>query len=205
MRRKLYSALMEHFTKEFKDFHENGDAEKIENTLAALETWLVPAMDGRAFSPASKVPSKLYDLLQVGLRRTIELAESAIREMNRQKVTSAYVLVRAILETSCLLLDASRLAEKAVTEDNTKKVDEVDMFLMDVLMGFKSKEWGYSEEFIARNVLTIIQRLTKELGIVCRRPDLGLRRRHRYRRQLRQPAQPGLLSDSELRVTRFAG
>jgi hypothetical protein len=75
------------------------------------------------------------------------------------------VLVRAIFETTCLLFDASRLAEKAVTSDNTKMIDDVDSFLMDVLAGFKSKEWAPSEEFKARNVLTIIQRLSKELDI----------------------------------------
>ena len=37
---------------------------------------------------------------------------------------------------------------------------------------------------------------------LCRRSDLGHRRRHRYRRQLRQLAQPGLLAGSELRLTR---
>ena len=36
---------------------------------------------------------------------------------------------------------------------------------------------------------------------LCGRSDLGLRRRHQYRRQPRQLAQPGLLADSELRVT----
>ena len=36
---------------------------------------------------------------------------------------------------------------------------------------------------------------------LCRRPDLGHRRRHRYRRQPRQLAQPGLPAGSELRVT----
>jgi hypothetical protein len=156
---------MERFTTEFHEFHQNDDTAKIEKTLAKLETWLVPEMDGRTFSPVSKVPAKLFDLLQVGLRRTVELSESAIREMNRGAVVSSYVLVRAILETTCLLFDASRMAEKAVTADETKTVDEVDEFLMDVLMGFKSKDWGFSEEYIARNVLTIIQRLTKELGV----------------------------------------
>jgi hypothetical protein len=37
---------------------------------------------------------------------------------------------------------------------------------------------------------------------LCRRCDLGLRRRHQYWWQLRELAQPGLLSDSELRLTR---
>ena len=39
---------------------------------------------------------------------------------------------------------------------------------------------------------------------LCRRCDLGLRRRHQYWRQPRQLAQPGLLSDSELRLTTAA-
>ena len=36
---------------------------------------------------------------------------------------------------------------------------------------------------------------------LCRRSDLGHRWRHRYRRRPRQPSQPGLPADSELRVT----
>jgi hypothetical protein len=164
--RAIYtSPAMEHFTTEFRDLHHDDDAGKIEETLARLETWLVPEMDGRTFSPTAKLPAKLYDLLQVGLRRTIELSEASIREMNRGNVVASYVLVRAILETTCLLLDASRRAERALKENDTNKLDELDKFLMDVLVGFKSPEWGFSEEYVARNVLTIIQRLSRELDI----------------------------------------
>lgn len=85
--------------------------------------------------------------------------------MNRGSITSSYVLVRAVLETTSLLLDASGRAAKAVQSNDTKNLDTLDKFLMDVLAGFKSPEWGFSEEFTARNVLTIIQRLSKELDI----------------------------------------
>lgn len=156
---------MEVFTTQFRELHQDDDTGKIEATIAQLERWLVPEMDGRTFSPISKLPAKLFDLLQVGLRRTIELSDASIREMNRENIIASYVLVRAIFETTCLLLDASRLGEKAVQKNNTKMLDDVDKFLMDVLVGFKSKEWGFSEEYIARNVLTIIQRLSKELEI----------------------------------------
>ncbi|MGE3341796.1 MAG: hypothetical protein AB7L71_00050 [Vicinamibacterales bacterium] len=156
---------MERFTTEFRALHETDDADRIEATLAGLEREQFTEMDGTTFSPVSKVPSKLFDLLQVGLRRIIELTESSVREMNRGKVVTAYVLVRAVLETSCLLLDATRRAQKAVKNGDAKAVDEIDKFLMDVLVGFKSPEWGFSEEYVARNVLTIIQRLTKELDL----------------------------------------
>ena len=36
---------------------------------------------------------------------------------------------------------------------------------MDVLFGFKSKEWAFSDEYVARNVLTVIERLSKQLGV----------------------------------------
>ena len=133
---------MEVFTTPFRELHQDDDTDKIEATLLALETWLVPEMDGRTFSPTSKLPAKLSDLQQVGLRRTIELSDASIREMNRGNVIASNVLVRAVLETTCLLLDASRLAEKAAHDDDTKVLNGVDKFLMDVLVGFKSKEWA---------------------------------------------------------------
>lgn len=51
---------MEHFTTEYSDLHQNDNTAKIKETLARLETWLVPEMDARTFSPASKVPSNKY-------------------------------------------------------------------------------------------------------------------------------------------------
>jgi len=157
---------METFTAEFRRLHEkDDDIQRIEETLGKLTGWLAPSMDGRALSPVSKLPAKLFDLEQVGLRRVMELAEASVREMNRGNVIVSYVLVRAALETSCLMLDASRLAIKTVKKNEVAALNDVDKFPMDVLVGFKSKEWGFSEEYIARNVLTIIQRLSKELEI----------------------------------------
>ena len=157
---------MKTFTAEFRELHQHDDdITRVEETLAKLQGWLVTSIDGRALSPVSKLPAKLFDLLQVGLRRTIELAEAAVREMNGGNVVVSYVLVRATFETACLMLDASRLAKKTVAKNDIALLNDVDKFLMDVLVGFKSKGWGFSEEYIARNVLTIIQRLSKELDI----------------------------------------
>ena len=141
------------------------DLDSIEGTVAHLETWLVESVDARTHSPVAKLPAKLFGLLQVGLWRTLELSEASIREMNRNNVIASYTLVRAVLETTCLLFDAVRLARKSVDKNDVSALNDVDKFLMDVLMGSKSDEWGVSAEYNARNVLTIIQRLTKELEI----------------------------------------
>lgn len=156
---------MEHFSSGFRDTFKDKDVDEIEANLVALISRLVPSMDGRELSPVAKLPAKIFDLLQVGVRRTIELTEASIREMNRQSIAASYVLVRATLETTCLLFDAIQRVRAAVEKDDVKELDEIDTFLMDVLVGFKSKDWGFSEEFAARNVLTIIQRLSKQLGI----------------------------------------
>jgi hypothetical protein len=156
---------MEWFSKHIKRTYGAEDFDRIETTLQWLIGRKVRSVDGRALSPVSKVPAKIHDLLQVGLRRTIELTEGAVRELNQQNITNSYVLVRGTLETTCLLLDAVRRVEGVVEKDDPAGMNELDKFLMDVLMGFKSKEQGFSEEYTARNVLTIIQRLTKQLEV----------------------------------------
>ena len=156
---------MEGFDETFRAEHADADLDKIEGTAARLEAWLVESVDARRHSPVSKLPAKLFDLLQVGLWRTLELTGAAIREMNRNNIVASHTLVRAVLETTCLLFDAVRLARKSVDKNELAALNDVDKYLMDVLVGFKSPGWSFSEEYIARNVLTIIQRLTRELEI----------------------------------------
>ena len=153
------------FDETFRAEHADPDLDRIEGTVARLEAWLVESVDARRHSPVSKLPAKLFGLLQVGLWRTLELTGAAIREMNRNNIIASHTLVRAVLETTCLLFDAVRLAQKSVDENEVASLNDVDKYLMDVLVGFKSTGQGFSEEYVARNVLTIIQRLTRELEI----------------------------------------
>jgi hypothetical protein len=156
---------MEWFASSLKRKLNDPDLDKIEAVLEGLAAQKEKYTDTRALSPVSKMPFKIHDLLQIGLRRILELSDASVRELNRQNVSSSMVLVRAVFETSCLLFDAANRVVAASAKDDVKELDELDKFLMDVLMGFKSKEWGFSEEFAARNVLTIIQRIGKQLGI----------------------------------------
>ena len=63
-----YTRPMESFTADFHKANQDRDTAKIAETLAALKGWLVSAVDGRALTFCSRLPAKLFDLLQVGLR-----------------------------------------------------------------------------------------------------------------------------------------
>ncbi len=156
---------MEWFARSLKRKLEDRDLDKIEETLLVLIASKEKVTDVRNLSPFAKMPFKIHDLLQIGLRRNIELAEASIRELNRQNVTTSMVLVRAVFETASLLFDSANRVVDVAKKDDVKVLDELDKFLMDVLVGFKSKDWASSEEFVARNVLTIIQRIGKQLDI----------------------------------------
>jgi hypothetical protein len=155
---------MEQFTADFQRRYSSEDAAKIEATLRTLNAQKVDSIDIRTISEVASTPSKLLTLLQVGLRRVIDLSEAAVREMNQQKVVPAIVLVRAVFETSCLMFDAVRQADKAANTGTMQAVVEYDKYLMDAMFGSKSKEWsGGAEDYTTRNILTIMQRLAKEM------------------------------------------
>src|SRR5262245_50297168 len=81
-----------------------GSCDAIDTALRELAARKVPETDGYLLSPVATLPSRIADLLQLGTRRTIDLAESAIREINLQQVNSSCLLARAVLETCCLML-----------------------------------------------------------------------------------------------------
>ena len=122
---------------------------------------LIP--DRLLVSPVSSLPSKVADVLQLGTRRTIDLTESAIREINREQVISSCLLVRGALETACLMWDLTRRVTKNVragshlTDLNTKVTNTL------LGSGKKAKTFKFFENHVAQNILTIIQRLDKEL------------------------------------------
>ncbi|MEQ1760350.1 MAG: hypothetical protein ABL986_18695 [Vicinamibacterales bacterium] len=51
---------------------------RIHDGLERLIERKVPEIDGYLLSPVSSLPSKVADVLQLGIRRTIDLTESAI-------------------------------------------------------------------------------------------------------------------------------
>jgi len=157
---------MEHFDDSVKrDFPEHNTPNDIEAALDTLHKLKVAECDGLALSPVSKLPAQVFILLQAGLRRTIELTEAAIREVNHRHMVTSALLARGTLETSCLLWDVMRQVESVVEKDDTAHVKELLETLSKSLLGSKAKDMMVDESIVARNVLTIIERLSKKLSV----------------------------------------
>jgi hypothetical protein len=157
---------MERFDENIKrDFPEHNTPNDIEAALDTLHSLKMAACDGLALSPVSKVPAQVFILLQVGLRRTIELSEAAIREINRRHLVTAALLSRGTIETSCLLWDVMRQIESVVEKGDTAKIKELLEVLSKSLLGGKAKDVMIDDSIVARNVLTIIGHLSKKLSV----------------------------------------
>jgi hypothetical protein len=113
----------------------------------------------------SKAPAQVIILLQVGLRRIIELTEAAIREINLRKLVSTALLSRAILETACLLWDVMNAIEEAVASRDHAQVKGLLETVSKSLLGGKAKDLRIDEQIESRNVITIIQRISKKLNV----------------------------------------
>ena len=154
----LSAAIRERHTRE-------GSCDAIDIALGELAARKVPEIDGYLLSPVSSLPSKIADLLQLGTRRTIDLAESAIREINLQQVNSSCLLARAVLETCCLMLYLSEQIRQTVQEPNKADLDKLNEFASNMLMGSgpKAKTFYFKEGYVVTNILTIIEKLDTKL------------------------------------------
>ena len=89
--------------------------------------------------PSRTSPPVVRCLLQSGLRRTIELTEAAIREINRRNLVSSALLARGALETSSLLWDVMMQVERVVQEADTTKLKPFYEALNKASFGGKAK------------------------------------------------------------------
>lgn len=134
-----YTRRMGRFSDEIRTrFPEYDNPAKIEEHLADLETRLVAMVDGREVSPVASIPVKMVVILQVGMRRVLELGNAALAEINGQHLTAMCVLVRAVFETCCLLYDLSKHLDKTVEADDTASLEEFDKYMVAALLGHKS-------------------------------------------------------------------
>lgn len=143
--------------------------DQVEEELARVIALRVEFFDGLDLSPVSKIPFKFYALLQIGLRRTVELTEACMREINRGNMSSMCVLSRSVLETAALLYDTMHRVRASVEDPKKFPLEDLDQHLVTVFMGGKSDDWRINEEHIAKNIITILDRLKKQM------PDSNLR------------------------------
>lgn len=157
---------MERFDEATKaEFPEHNTPGDIEACLDLLHKLKVDKCDGIGLSPVSKVPAQMMILTQVGLRRTIELTETAIREINRRNLVASALVARSTLETSCLLWDVMYKVDELVQSNDVAAMKDFHELMSRSLFGGKAKEKNIRiiEDVESRNVITIIEKLSKKL------------------------------------------
>jgi hypothetical protein len=157
---------MERFSDEIKkDFPQHNTPSDIQAELDTLIRLKLPEIDGYALSPVSTAPATVSWLLQSGLRRTIELTEAAIREMNRKNLVASALLARGTLETSCLLWDVVIQIKAVVEKDDTAPLNPLFDVINRSLFGGNAKDVMIDEEIRARRIGKVIQGLSSELSV----------------------------------------
>ena len=120
---------MERFSGAIRSAYEEHECPPdIHEALGRLIERKVPEIDGYLLSPVSSLPSKVADVLQLGTRRTIDLTESSIREINREQVISSCLLVRGVLETACLRLSYLGVLFEPALPSNENKLLSLCLF-----------------------------------------------------------------------------
>ena len=102
--------------------------------------------------------------MQCGLRRTLELTDAAIKEINASNMTTSCVLSRAAFETECLAYDAMRRVKVVADSGDTKQLTELYEYLKKVSIGGRSKYQISDVEAVS--ILTAIQQTSKRFADV---------------------------------------
>ena len=132
---------------------------EIEKLYANALKYLLPELRAADVSEVAKVPHKTKVLLQVGLRRAIELTEATVRELNSSAFIPPFVTARATLETASVMLYTGNRVKSVVDSGSPTEVGKLDDDVLQLLMGTRAEGWG--GEIQAKNILTIMGNVDK--------------------------------------------
>lgn len=151
------------FTYEIKQKYPSLPFVDVETVLKKAENVGVPVYKVREVSPVAIIPQKIFDLLQIGLRRNLELAASFINTFNSELFTPLFVIARAVLETGCLVYEIGSRVDQISKQNDKTSLSDFDENVNKALFGVKSNLWGGDpQKCSAFNVLSIIDRLKKQ-------------------------------------------
>jgi hypothetical protein len=135
---------------------------EIESEYTALLALKKAKVGGHDLWPASRMAVSVDLFLQVGIRRTAELTEALGRDVTAEAFAPVWSGSRAIMEIAALMLDLTGRAQVCVANPSREEFQELDTHLAKVSLGFKSIEWTYSEDVMAKNILTVVERTSKK-------------------------------------------
>jgi len=138
------------------------EAEELYQQLPRPPRTLSTILDSR--TRAVLIPDKARVAQYTLLCRMIDLTESTIELYRNGRRNSAFILTRAILETTALLFLIYERLERVV---ETNKLGDIDVFLSRIVAGGKSDstpEWALGVPAKAINIGKAIERLDKSFN-----------------------------------------
>jgi hypothetical protein len=134
---------------------------EIETSYADLISLKKTTVGGRDVWPTYRMAVSCDVLQQVGIRRVVELTEALGRDVSAESFAPVWVGARAVMEIAALMYDVTDRAQACVAKRTKEAFQDFDSHLDKVYVGFKSMEWAYSEDVVAKNILTTLQRTSK--------------------------------------------
>lgn len=159
---------MNRFLTELKTRYPTLEFASVETLLVRAERARIPLSVAEELSPVVLVPYKVRDVLQVALRRNLELAKAFVSVFNAELYIPLFVLARAVVETGALALDVwDRVNDIGRAGDRTG-LPALDEHLAKALLGAKTSITPDSKMYEAPNVLTLMDRLSRKHALGLR-------------------------------------
>jgi len=137
---------------------------KLDDIIIKIKGNLPSRVDPLDISPLedvikSKMPFKVKLYCACSSWRIHDISRGALEECKENRMSSAFILARASMETSAALWF---LNEKLQASIETRNISDFDSYLMKLLCGWKHKDSVESHNFPAAiNVLTLIDHVDK--------------------------------------------
>lgn len=133
------------------------DIKAAKKLISEFNSNLPKGVDPASISLIAKIPFKAIVLRETLLYRIAELGETAIELYEkRNRITSAFLITRAVHETTALLYWSYYRMERVVDNND---IGDFDKFIMKVLMGWKKVDKDTPME--SYNILTAIDKIDK--------------------------------------------
>lgn len=129
---------MNRFLTDLKTRYPTLEFASVEELLERAERARIPLSVAEELSPVVLIPYKVRDVLQVALRRNLELANAFVSVFNAELYIPLFVLARAVVETGALALDVwDRVNDIGGAGDKTG-LPALDEHLAKALLGAKT-------------------------------------------------------------------
>lgn len=122
---------------------------------SAIRSCLPKELHARSFTLKSKLPYKAGSFREVLIHRVSDLADVAIDLYESGRLVPAFVMTRAVVETTAVVYWLHKKSRDLIEKQDEKAFDE---FLMKGMLGSKDKTTRYE----SYNVLTAVDHLDNE-------------------------------------------